>query len=1168
MESKSTEPTKNMIEEFRIHTDSIDEHNKTSLAFPKNNQLKENYTVFNVLPVSKCNYGFNFLVNSKWLLITNRESVCEHDSYNRVIRKRVADFFVSTLIEDEYLKSKFYFYLPKLNENMTEWWKIFVDDIKNGLKHLCNEKLENIKIYNPKLFCLFESRDEYIHVLGNAGVKISDPESGADIYEDFGYTELNIKDIFQLLNNDKNTLFKDWFYSKNDDSRWWKLIFNLLNEENFTETEFYDYPIFLCGNNKLRKKLDPNVDYFKQGKNVLKMWRKRLQLINFESPSEEEFLKSKLKIEELQIETLIKMIIDFHMQIEPGTEDEIWEDLNFLRLNYKKFMETMNKESVILLVPDNNRLIPITSTYITSLFGMNLQNLPFKILYERKRISLSRLKDMTLSEILSWELFLLNVGSVFPEVSFKKLEKKLELENADYPSYMSFSEFTEDNVKIAMKILNFMSENNLKCLSNLYIECLHNGIVKKLPIKETSIDRIFDNEIPCVNVPMFAERLAQTLGVSIDAKNSNSIIKVLNNFVLKKITDADKYIKWLIMLSDCSSETIDCDDIEIYVDDVFGQKKGFYKLKRIFCCNSSDEVLLVCRYTNQAIINSENNSNYFQISSVLAKLGCKTRANLDDLIETLKNIAKDRNNFMVNNILGHKGCEEFELICKELDNYFKESNEKDAMKATIKILSDMEFPLLQYDLNVLNLKDLHQRRILVCKEHEIIHVIQESVHTKAVLIDWKIACNCPNLMKMLNAVYFKDISVIHWHHTNDNPDKENVELNKIFCELTKYKNFRILKAKYLNFSISFKKDFKTAIRAENNEKKNEDFIVKMERSYAIIRDEFLVCSNIYSTVDEKKMYLSALNQILKDLNPNFEEVDQLVVKRIEKALSSYNWKTSSLYSEDSQLFNLDEIRFSKNDFLNNQCKIYGSSNATKESTYLKYPDHVHEEIEVRSRIEIVKNNHLPVNRQMVFTQKESSGIKVVNAEKQKRIGNRAEFFFHLYLKEKFGDGYNEFKDWKSPDGRRFYLHDNSNCDDSLGYDFIVNDSLQLFSSQDGKNIKIKTKQCLIEVKGSSGSWDGTFFISKNEIKCKDSITPENQSYIICIIENVDNCMETQIAAVIDWTENPNLVNFEPETFKATYNWTENPNIIRKQPETYMGRVKFYDTQKDFGFIMW
>ena len=607
------------------------------------------------------------------------------------------------------------------------------------------------------------------------------------------------------------------------------------------------------------------------------MWRNNIQLLEYESSDEEEFLKHTVKIEDIQIDILINMILEIHLQDQPGTVDEIWGDLKFLKSNYKSFCDLVSKinEAVILLAPTSSgRLMPINSTYLTSLLGVNLKSLPFKIQEEKKSISLEDKSNVDpLHEVLSWELFFLNIGSIFPEISVTEFQKKLEKQE-NLPYLRQFVEYDEESVKIVEKILKKLSHDNLKCLSHLGIQCRHNeNNDLKLPVNTTSLERLFENEIPCIDVPQYAETFAKKLGVSVE-KNSISIIKVLKNLVLMKSTDTAKYIKWLVMLQDLMDENFKCNDVEIYLEDVFQKEKGFFRLDRIFCCDQIEGILDVCYYTNQTIINLEKNVEYFHLSKILGKLGCKTKFTLFDLTETLIEIVNDEKNFMVNRIIGHEGHMRFRSIYKALDDYIKNSKD-DENKIKTEILKEMKFPLLQFDLNVISIQELHEREILVCKDYEVIKVINESVHSRVILIDCYNANDCPNLMKLLNVIYFDEISVMYLRHVNNNMEKENNNMNEIFCEVTKNPKFRVLKAKFLYFSLSFPQDFKTKLR-DNHDSNDSGIRVDMHRSYAIIKNEYLICSESFSSNDEVKMYVSALKDIL-----NSDEISENVIKKIK-----------------------------------------------------------------------------------------------------------------------------------------------------------------------------------------------------------------------------------------------------------------------------------------------
>jgi hypothetical protein len=513
-------------------------------------------------------------------------------------------------------------------------------------------------------------------------------------------------------------------------------------------------------------------------------------------------------------------------------------------------------------------------------------------------------------------------------------------------------------------------------------------------------------------------------------------------------------------------------------------------------------------------------------------------------------------------------------IYKALDDYIENSKD-DENKIKTEILKEMKFPLLQFDLNVISIEELHGREILVCREFEVIKVINESVHSRVILIDCDIANDCPNLMKLLNVIYFDEISVMYLQHQNNNMESENNNLNEIFCEVTQNPKFRVLKGKFLYFSLSFPKDFKTKLR-DNHDSNDSAIRVDMHRSYAIIKNEYLICSDIFSPNDEVKMYVSALKDIL-----NSDEISETVIRRIKNSIqNSRNWIISSLASEKSQVFNMNEIRFSTNISLNSQCEVYGRNKNENSRPKISYSNLQKEEIFFNNRIEQIKDLNVEVNRPIESKRvKNSSEIKSVDTEKQKIIGNRAEFFFNTYLKTKFGDSYNELLHWKSPQGRKYYLNDNAGCDDSLGYDFVVEDHLKLFSDKKPKQIQIRCKTCFIEVKGCSGAWDGTFFVSENEKEFKDSeITPETQSYIIVVIENVNDYSNIGIAAIINWTENNHLVRLEPNSYLATYASVGEQSDSRSRitdeisysptKRGITGTFKYYRSNGEYGFIRW
>jgi hypothetical protein len=152
-------------------------------------------------------------------------------------------------------------------------------------------------------------------------------------------------------------------------------------------------------------------------------------------------------------------------------------------------------------------------------------------------------------------------------------------------------------------------------------------------------------------------------------------------------------------------------------------------------------------------------------------------------------------------------------------------------------------------------------------------------------------------------------------------------------------------------------------------------------------------------------------------------------------------------------------------------------------------------------------------------------------EKQRKIGIKAEHFFSCWLKNKYGDSYNVFENWLSKARNTVYPSNSAYASDTLGYDFMINDYLNVFRTNSTKCVK----KCFIEVKGTEGYWDGKFHLSRNEKKFRDKIATnkENETYLIVIIENVYDPNLIDISRIIDWSANFRAIDLCEETYLAT-----------------------------------
>ena len=156
----------------------------------------------------------------------------------------------------------------------------------------------------------------------------------------------------------------------------------------------------------------------------------------------------------------------------------------------------------------------------------------------------------------------------------------------------------------------------------------------------------------------------------------------------------------------------------------------------------------------------------------------------------------------------------------------------------------------------------------------------------------------------------------------------------------------------------------------------------------------------------------------------------------------------------------------------------------------------------------------------------------VSTEKQKESGIKAEHFFSCFLKSKYGDSYNEYEHWVSSARNVIFPSKSVPYDDSLGYDFTIDDFRCVFV----ENASSNTKKCFIEVKGTDQAWDGTFHVSQNEKQRRDLVAThkQTQTYLIVVIEHVCAPDLIKIACIIDWSDANERISLNPDSYLATY----------------------------------
>jgi hypothetical protein len=441
--------------------------------------------------------------------------------------------------------------------------------------------------------------------------------------------------------------------------------------------------------------------------------------------------------------------------------------------------------------------------------------------------------------------------------------------------------------------------------------------------------------------------------------------------------------------------------------------------------------------------------------------------------------------------------------------------------------------------------------------------------------DLQIAKLCPYSIGLLNCKYVHTFLDIYLEHQNNNIEKTNQKINYIFQQMSQLNDIQVFKTNYLAISFSLKNET------------DDYFTIWNNYTFAIFDRKYVVCPSKNITNKGFFVVLSlALKNLMKIIHPNKDdeqlanEAKLALLKLSEYDLfNSKNWQIANEGCKEATKFNLNDVIFSsdENCDLSSLSEIYFTSNSSNNelgSTNDNYEssgdkptsDNMEKKTNFKSnkmikfknvnnknlidhesflhRVKEIANEKLNINAQLNLSEVSEfhSNMIEVNYENQKLIGNKAEHFFFLYLKEKYGESFDEAENWRSSAKKIVFPF--STYDDTLGYDFVVKDLKNLFSN---KSNDVDAKTCFIEVKASANEWNGKFHISKNELERKDRINKNAESYVVVIVECVADVRKTRIAHIINWTENDKLIILQPENFLAIYSPTNEFHNDRFRP---------------------
>lgn len=1103
------------------------------------------------------------------------QGINEHAMINRFYRDHLSNFFDWLITNEPIIRNGIYNYLPRKRDlKLSNWWQPFIDDISAKIKPLLNSLITSnvnekflTRISNSKLDDLID--EKILNLIGINLIKPNNQLNEADL-ELYGFEKLTLKDVlFKCFNSniEYGIEIKDWKKTRN--SEWWEKLFRFYYIEslgvNNISNEIKDLEIFLAQTSEQDAKrvaLNSNIKYFLSENNNFKYWwNSKLRLINSESLSEKNFILDVLKLPKISVEEIIEFIYLKHMTHSEHDQlhKTVWLDLEFIKNNFYRLKDGL----CLPLKFDKKLLFPAKSCTISSLLGINLTELPLKKRFFFNDFNhFKSINQLSLKQILEWENFLIDLGCSLPLVDLDKLEK-----NENLPIFSDFNSFDNEDSQLACKIIEKIQDTNLlKTIQNLPIKSSLGNEQCLAKINNVCINNICLN-MPFIKVSNYSIDLCRKLGVTVDL-NFDSCFKCLTTMVANQVNNSESYLEWLLKLNTFINGKTNYKSAFIRLKNVYNDEFDSFKADNIYLCDTTTSIFNICKYTKRTMINSNYNIAFKPLESLFISLGSHKKPQIDHLIEAIDLISKDKNQFINNsfqNFLTNDAYHDLkelymqleECLVEKMNNKnFKQYNlvEREQL-STVKeikdLLSENQIQLLKvitYDQHLLNFNEYSHEKVYCCFNSFILNTVKPKMKSNCIFIDSKLANECPLVMSFLKPNYLQSILKISLEHAVNNPEKTNHYLNRAFSQASNL-NIEVLKCKYLNICYYLN---------EQHEIRN---MIWNDIRFGIFNKSLVICAETDSFQGNLSVYVKALKTLLKSIYPSRDETSLDTEARnrileIKDYLNHQNWIVSEHAYGSGSKFNLNDIMFSDDDFDTNQFnEIYSTSNessSNKMDNKRKYinrnflTDEHSYDLRVNKIEKILAIND--TNLKNINTNNEVSvPLNYVNTDAQKRIGIKAEHFFCRFLKSKYGESFNEFECWVSSARNSVYPSTNASFDDRLGYDFKIKDYLNLFDCGRSRT----TKLCFIEVKGTATSWDGTFHISQNELNKKYELK-KDESYIIVIVEFVDNNEKINIARIINWTNDDQIIRIQPEQYLATYT----PNIGLVNNNTSRNQANF------------
>eukprot|EP00029_Vermamoeba_vermiformis_P008881 TRINITY_DN4277_c0_g1_i1.p1 TRINITY_DN4277_c0_g1~~TRINITY_DN4277_c0_g1_i1.p1 ORF type:complete len:621 (+),score=159.88 TRINITY_DN4277_c0_g1_i1:329-2191(+) len=400
-------------------------------------------------------------------------------------------------------------------------------------------------------------------------------------------------------------------------------------------------------------------------------------------------------------------------------------------------------------------------------------------------------------------------------------------------------------------------------------------------------------------------------------------------------------------------------------------------------------------------------------------------------------------------------------------------------------------------------------------------------------------------MTALQIEFIEQLSVIELGHTGANIEYKLQQVSEAFQQALGIQDITVLSVKYIPSTIVYShlRRLSTAGITDGNDVMS--VMIKTDIPYLICNDTLVYCAvKMLPHSSRMSIISNALTNMLlrKNVTWTEEEAQKHAFKVLKDCTADSNIAWSKSLSSDPEEFDAELVVFptpaegslSQNFhyFADNQRVEQDASGGNQIVSFddvlsplaISDPAMIERIKSLDARSDLFSCPHLTTDeRPYMFTPQDA-----------KRIGDDAEKFFCAYLANKYGQAFNPYVSWVSGSRTRVYPNSMSNINEKAGYDFVLIDTLHLFTQDRSQNKK--AKKCYFEVKGFSKDWNGQIEISDNQLKVRKRIAEVERDtgvYFVAVVYHVDSPELTNVF-VIDWS-NEDTFETSPVKYLATYN---------------------------------